>query len=115
MQTGRRHQAQISSCPQSLPLSPNSSRGEQFFTPPNTPRSGQPTPSTNVASGKVPKLLQKILRGGKTVEFKDPLPDRQSWIQKNFVKMQAKSQAKAKKKRAKVANKALQSEGTSNN
>ena len=31
-------------------------------------------------SAKTPKLLQRVLRGGKTIDFQDPLPDRQSMI-----------------------------------
>ena len=96
----------------SPPPSPNSSGAGEFFTPPTTPN--QPQPSTSGAkASKTPKLLQKVLRGGKTVDFQDPLPDRQSWIAKNLSKMQAKSQAKVEAKAAKAATKALQSEGTS--
>ena len=87
----------------SPPLSPNSS-GE-FFTPPTTPN--QPQPGTS--KSKTPKLLQRVLRGGKTVEFQDPLQDRQSWIAKNISKMQAKSQAKADAKAMKAATKLAKS------
>ena len=98
----------------SPPPSPNSSGTGEFFTPPTTPN--QPQPSTSGAkASKTPKLLQKVLRGGKTVDFQDPLPDRQSWIAKNLSKMQAKSQAKMEAKAAKAATKARQSGGTSNN
>ena len=90
---------------QSPPPSPNSSGSGEFFTPPTTPN--QPQPGTS--KGKTPKLLQKILRGGKTVEFQDPLQDRQSWIAKNISKMQAKSQAKADSKAAKAAAKSAKS------
>ena len=76
----------------------------------------QPQPGTSGAkAAKTPKLLQKVLRGGKTVDFQDPLPDRQSWIAKNLSKMQAKSQAKMEAKAAKAATKARQSGGTSSN
>ena len=94
----------------SPPPSPNSSGGGEFFTPPTTPN--QPQPGTS--KSKTPKLLQRVLRGGKTVEFQDPLPDRQSWIAKNLSKMQAKSQAKAEAKIIKAANKANQAGGTTN-
>ena len=95
----------------SPPPSPNSSGGAEFFTPPTTPN--QPQQSTSGAkSSKTPKLLQRVLRGGKTVDFQDPLPDRQSWIAKNLLKMQVKSQAKMEAKAAKAATKALQSGGT---
>ena len=59
-----------------------------------------------------------MLRGGKTVDFQDPLPDRQSWIAQNLSKMQAKSQAKTEAKAAKAAQAATQarhSGGTSSN
>ena len=97
----------------SPPPSPNSSGGAEFFTPPTTPN--QPQQGTSGASAKssrTPKLLQKNLRGGKTVNFQDPLPDRQSWIAKNLSKMQAKSQAKVEAKAAKAATKVRQSGGT---
>ena len=58
--------------------------------------------------------MQRVLRGGKTVEFQDPLPDRQSWIQKNLSKMQAKFQAKVEANLIKVANKHRQSGETIN-
>ena len=74
----------------------NSSRSEEFYTPPQAPQQG-------TSKGAVPKLLNKILRGGKTVEFKDPLQDRQSWIQKNLQKMQVKAEQKAEAKRIKAA------------
>ena len=77
----------------SPPPSPNSSGGGEFFTPPTTPNQAQPGASGSNKSKKT-KLLQRVLRGGKTVEFQDPLPDRQSWIAKNLSKMQIKSQAK---------------------
>jgi hypothetical protein len=96
----------------SPPPSPNSSGAGEFFTPPSTPDPAQPSTSGSKSS-KTPKLLQKVLRGGKTVDFQDPLPDRQSWIAKNLSKMQAKSQAKMEAKAAKAATKALQSGGTS--
>ena len=39
-----------------------------------------------------------MLRGGKALEYQDPLQNRPSWIQKNLAKMQAKAQAKAEAK-----------------
>ena len=94
--------------PQRTPLqSPNSSGSEEFYTPPQAPKQG-------TSKGAVPKLLSRILRGGKTVEFQDPLQDRQSWIQKNLQKMQVKAEQKAVAKRIKAAaGKAPQSGGTS--
>ena len=44
-----------------------------------------------------------MLRGGKNLR-KSPLPDRQSWIQKNVAKMQAKAASKAEAKAAKMQN-----------
>ena len=89
----------------SPPPSPKSSGEGAFFTPPTTPN--QPQPGTS--KSKTPKLLQRVLRGGKTVEFQDPLQDRQSWIAKNISKMQAKTQAKAEAKAAKSAAKLAKS------
>ena len=84
----------------SPPRSPTTPGSDQFFTPNNSPATAGPSKPTSV-----PKLIKRVLRG-KTIEIPDPLPDRQSWIQKNLAKMQAKSQAKAERK-------ALHSEGTS--
>ena len=56
-----------------------------------------------------------MLKGDPNVELKDPLPDRQLWIAKNFSKTQIKSQAKTEAKLAKAALKAHQSGGTQNN
>jgi transposase InsO family protein len=83
------------------PRSPTSPGSDQFFTPTNSPAAtaGPSKPAS------LPKLIKRVLRG-KTIEIPDPLPDRQSWIQKNLLKMQAKQQAKDTKR-------ALQSEGTS--
>jgi hypothetical protein len=83
------------------PRSPTSPGSDQFFTPTSSPAAtaGPSKPAS------LPKLIKKVLRG-KTIEIPDPLPDRQSWIQKNLLKMQAKQQAKDAKR-------ALQSEGTS--
>ena len=102
--------------PHQSPLhSPNSSGSEEFFTPPHTPKTPN-QPKQGTSTGSAPKLLKKILRGGKEIKFKDPLEDRPSWIQKNLQKMQLKTQEKAEAKRIKAAaSKARPSGGTSNN
>ena len=83
------HLQQAQTPPQSPPPSPNSSGEAEFFTLPTNPNTNQPRPGSTTSS-KTPKLLQSVLRGGKAVEFQDSLPIRQSWIQKNLSKMQAK-------------------------
>ena len=77
----------------SPPRSPTTPGSDQFFTPTNSPAAiaGPSKPAL------LPKLIKKVLTG-KTIEIPDPLPDRQSWIQKNLLKMQAKQQARDAKK-----------------
>ena len=89
----------------SHPPSPNSSG--DFFTPPTTPEANQPQQGSSKA--KTLKLLHRVLRGGRMAEFQDPLPDRQSWIQKNMAKMHAKAALKVKAKAAAKSAKSLAS------
>ena len=94
----------------SPPPSPNSSGGGEFFTPPTTPN--QPQPGTSGArASKTTKLLQKVLRGGKTVDFQDPLPDRQSWIAKNCQKCKQNRRPKWRPKQPKQLPKPVNQEG----
>ena len=73
----------------SPPQSPTSPGSDQFFTPTNSPAATAELRKPTSLS----KLIKKVLLG-KTIEIPDPLTDRQSWIQKNLLKMQAKQQAK---------------------